>query len=90
MPHALSRGPLRSVRHRHRVRRQHFPHRLLHDALPGREALGEAVQQRHGAPDQREVVRNIVREKKAAEALDLWARDIRARAYVEIREEPQL
>ena len=39
---------------------------------------------------QREAVRNIVREKKAGEALELWARDLRARAYVEIREEPQL
>lgn len=50
----------------------------------------ERRQQALSQRDQREVVRNIVREKKAAEALELWARDIRARAYVEIREEPQL
>lgn len=52
--------------------------------------VDERRQQALSQRDQREVVRNIVREKKAAEALDLWARDIRARAYVEIREEPQL
>lgn len=50
----------------------------------------ERRQQALSQRDQREAVRNIVREKKAAEALELWARDIRARAYVEIREEPQL
>lgn len=39
--------------------------------------------------DQREVARNLVRERKTAEALTLWVRDVRARAYVEIREAPQ-
>lgn len=52
--------------------------------------VDERRQQALSQRDQRETVRNIVREKKAAEALELWARDIRARAYVEIREEPQL
>lgn len=40
--------------------------------------------------DQREVVRNVVREKKVDEAFDLWLQDLRARAYVELREAPQL
>ena len=52
--------------------------------------VDERRQQALSQRDQRDAVRNIVREKKAAEALDLWARDLRARAYVEIREEPQL
>ena len=52
--------------------------------------LEERRQQALSQRDQREAVRNIVREKKAGEALELWARDLRARAYVEIREEPQL
>ncbi|MBX3611887.1 MAG: peptidylprolyl isomerase [Hydrogenophaga sp.] len=39
--------------------------------------------------DQRERIRGLVREEKAQEALALWARDIRARAFVEIREAPQ-
>ncbi len=52
--------------------------------------VDERRQQALSQRDQREAVRNIVREKKANEALELWARDIRARAYVEIREEPQL
>ncbi|QIM53733.1 peptidylprolyl isomerase [Hydrogenophaga crocea] len=40
--------------------------------------------------ERRERVRGVVREQKLEEALALWARDVRARAYVEIREEPQL
>lgn len=40
--------------------------------------------------ERRERVRAVVREQKRDEALALWARDVRARAYVEIREEPQL
>ena len=52
--------------------------------------VDERRQQALSQRDQREAVRNVVREKKANEALELWARDIRARAYVEIREDPQL
>ena len=40
--------------------------------------------------EQRERIRQLVREEKMDEALALWARDVRARAYVEIREEPLL
>ncbi|MBA4214520.1 MAG: molecular chaperone SurA [Polaromonas sp.] len=40
--------------------------------------------------DQREMVRGLVREKKATEALRTWAQDVRGRAYVEYREAPQL
>lgn len=39
--------------------------------------------------EQREMVRNMLREKKLAETYESWARDVRARAYVEMREPPQ-
>lgn len=38
---------------------------------------------------QREAVRNVLREKKGQEAYRTWAQDVRARAYVEMREPPQ-
>lgn len=38
---------------------------------------------------QREWVRNVLREQKADQAYEDWARDLRARAYVEYREPPQ-
>jgi len=41
------------------------------------------------AREQREMVRNMLREKKYGEVYDSWARDVRARAYVELREAPQ-
>lgn len=39
--------------------------------------------------EQREMVRNMLREKKLDEAYANWVRDVRARAYVEMREPPQ-
>ncbi|MBK5205887.1 MAG: peptidylprolyl isomerase [Polaromonas sp.] len=39
--------------------------------------------------EQRELVRNTLREKKQNEAYVLWAQEIRGRAYVEYREPPQ-
>ncbi len=39
--------------------------------------------------EQRDIVRGLVREKKAADALESWAQDLRSRAYVEYREAPQ-
>lgn len=39
--------------------------------------------------EQRERVRELVREEKAVEALDAWAQDVRSRAFVEYREDPQ-
>lgn len=42
-----------------------------------------------GEREQREMVRNMLREKKLDEAYANWARDVRARAYVEMREPPQ-
>jgi peptidyl-prolyl cis-trans isomerase SurA len=36
--------------------------------------------------EQREQLRGLVREKKADQALETWAQDVRARAYVEYRE----
>jgi peptidyl-prolyl cis-trans isomerase SurA len=37
----------------------------------------------------RELARSQLREKKMEEAFTAWAQDVRARAYVEIREQPQ-
>lgn len=51
--------------------------------------VDERRQARLSEREQRELVRNLVRERKTAEALALWARDVRARAYVEMREAPQ-
>lgn len=42
-----------------------------------------------GEREQREMVRNMLREKKLDEAYANWVRDVRARAYVEMREPPQ-
>jgi peptidyl-prolyl cis-trans isomerase SurA len=39
--------------------------------------------------EQREVARNMVRERKLDEAYATWVQDVRARAYVEMREPPQ-
>src|SRR5205085_9479073 len=39
--------------------------------------------------EQREVVRNLLREKKLDEAYVRWAQEVRGRAYVELREPPQ-
>ncbi|MEO0002807.1 MAG: hypothetical protein RLZZ22_499 [Pseudomonadota bacterium] len=41
------------------------------------------------AREQREWVRNLLREQKAAEAYETWTRELRARAYIEYREPPQ-
>ncbi|MBQ6655899.1 MAG: peptidylprolyl isomerase [Ottowia sp.] len=38
--------------------------------------------------EQRELARNMLREKKAQEAFETWAREVRGRAWVELREEP--
>jgi peptidyl-prolyl cis-trans isomerase SurA len=39
--------------------------------------------------EQREVVRNLVRERKLDEAYEQWAQEVRGRAYIELREPPQ-
>lgn len=39
--------------------------------------------------EQRDMVRNVVREKKLDEAYATWAQELRGRAYVEMREAPQ-
>lgn len=39
--------------------------------------------------EQRDIARNLLREKKLDEAYAQWAQDVRARAYVEFREPPQ-
>lgn len=43
-----------------------------------------------GSREQREIVRNLVREKKLDEAYSQWAQEVRGRAYVEYRDPPQL
>ena len=40
--------------------------------------------------DQNEVIRSTLREKKLDEAYNTWARDMRGRAYIEMREQPQI
>ena len=40
--------------------------------------------------EQNEVIRSTLREKKIEEAYITWARDIRGRAYIEMREQPQI
>ena len=52
--------------------------------------LLERRQATMSAREQREVVRNLVREKKLDEAYVQWSREVRGRAYVELREPPQL
>ncbi|HMT15802.1 MAG TPA: peptidylprolyl isomerase [Ottowia sp.] len=39
--------------------------------------------------EQRQLARNVLREKKAEEAFETWAREVRGRAYVEMREPPR-
>jgi peptidyl-prolyl cis-trans isomerase SurA len=39
--------------------------------------------------EQREMARNMLREQKSEEAYNEWAREVRARAYIEMREPPQ-
>lgn len=41
------------------------------------------------ARDQREIARNVLREKKLDEAFTTWQEELRARAYVEMRDAPQ-
>lgn len=42
-----------------------------------------------GPREQREMVRSMLREKKYGEVYTSWAQEVRARAYVELREPPQ-
>ena len=39
--------------------------------------------------EQREAVRGMLRESRLEEAYGAWERDVRARAYVDLREPPQ-
>ncbi len=41
------------------------------------------------AAEQRQLARNMLRERKAQEAFETWAQEVRGRAYVEYREPPQ-
>jgi peptidyl-prolyl cis-trans isomerase SurA len=49
----------------------------------------ERRQVRLSAREQREWVRKLLREQKAEQAYDTWARELRGRAYIEYREPPQ-
>ena len=42
-----------------------------------------------GPREQREAARNAVRERKLGEAYVRWAQDVRGRAFVQLRENPQ-
>lgn len=53
--------------------------------------LIELVERRRaelGQREQREMVRGMLREKKLVEVYETWVQDVRARAYVELREAP--
>jgi peptidyl-prolyl cis-trans isomerase SurA len=52
--------------------------------------LLERRQNTLGPKEQRDVARNLVREKKLDEAYSRWAQEVRGRAYVEYRESPIL
>lgn len=39
--------------------------------------------------EQRQLARNILREKKAQESFDTWAREVRGRSYIEYRDPPR-
>jgi peptidyl-prolyl cis-trans isomerase SurA len=41
------------------------------------------------AAEQRQMARNVLREKKAQEAFETWAKEVRGRTYVEYREPPK-
>jgi peptidyl-prolyl cis-trans isomerase SurA len=41
------------------------------------------------AAQQKELARNSLRERKAAQAFETWAQDVRGRAYVEFRDAAQ-
>ena len=51
--------------------------------------LLERRQSKLSEREQREIARNLVRDKKLDEAYARWAQDVRGRAYVEFREPPQ-
>ena len=51
--------------------------------------LIERRQQKLSEREQREMAKNLVREKKLDEAYAQWAQEVRGRAYVELREAPQ-
>ena len=51
--------------------------------------LLERRQSTLGQKEQREVARNLLREKKLDEAYVSWSQEVRGRAYVEYREPPQ-
>jgi len=50
--------------------------------------LVERRQNTLGQREQREVARNLLRERKLDEAYVQWAQEVRGRAYVELREPP--
>jgi peptidyl-prolyl cis-trans isomerase SurA len=51
--------------------------------------LLERRQQTLSQREQRDLARNVLREKKLDEAYASWAHDVRGRAYVEYRDPPQ-
>ena len=51
--------------------------------------VDERTERTLSSDEQRQLARNMLREKKAQESFDTWAREIRGRAYVEYRDPPK-
>jgi len=51
--------------------------------------VDERTERTLSSDEQRQLARNMLREKKAQEAFDTWTREVRGRAYVEYRDPPK-
>lgn len=51
--------------------------------------VDERAERTLSSDEQRQLARNMLREKKIQEAFETWAREVRGRAYVEYREPPR-
>ncbi|MFD1710158.1 molecular chaperone SurA [Ottowia sp. GY511] len=51
--------------------------------------VDERTERTLSSDEQRQLARNMLREKKAQESFDTWAREVRGRAYVEYRDPPR-
>ncbi|MBP7451482.1 MAG: peptidylprolyl isomerase [Ottowia sp.] len=51
--------------------------------------VDERTERTLSSDDQRQMARNMLREKKAQDAFETWAREVRGRAYVEYRDPPK-
>ena len=51
--------------------------------------VDERTERTLSSDEQRQLARNILREKKAQESFETWAREVRGRAYIEYRDPPR-